>query len=368
MAKYTTSLTQVSAQNVQLGSESEGKFLAAITILTGVAVSGISLAGQDLIQANSNGNGETVGTVTVTDHSGTLNVSFEMNFPFLLFEAHSAAGLSCEDIPQTKKGNPKVGKFESSWESAGFPGSSVVNLTLNNTYPAGAEICVAAHAVVYDSTGGATHEEAFINTAESAWADGDGFPGRNWATNFQFQLALPSCIFGASCTAFVTSRPFTADLVSEAAALGLGDFTGDGIGAGDAICNDLAQTALLPGTFKVWLSYSLILDPESRFVQAAVPYIRTDGTPIAANWPDLTDASLSAPLNVDENQNPTGFAEVWAATSPVGTYDGLSTCAGWTSTVAAPARFGRNDLTDSRWTEWIRNDCSTPRRLYCFEQ
>ena len=45
---------------------------------------------------------------------------------------------------------------------------------------------------------------------------------------------------------FNTAGTFTGDLITEAFDLGLGTFTGDGLGAADAICQDEADTAAPP--------------------------------------------------------------------------------------------------------------------------
>lgn len=332
----------------------------ATALALALVTSSIALASENLVQDNGAGSGAVVGTVTVTNNVGTLNVSFEANSPYLFVEAHAAAALSCDDIPQTKTGNPRVGHFEDRWASSGLPGSDEVNLTLHNSFPEGSEICVAAHAIVYDSAGGATPEDAFSNTAESAWAGSDEFPGRNWATHFRFSLETSRVVF-------VTSMTFTGNLVFHAASLGLGDFTGDGIGAGDAICNALAQDALLPGTYKAWLSSSSSADPESTFVQATDAYERTDGVQIASDWSDLVTPNLSAPINLDENQSSVSDT-VWTATSPDGTYDGLGNCSNWSTTGVGNTRYGSALFTDSRWSGWNVSTCSTGRRLYCFQQ
>lgn len=165
---------------------------------------------------------------------------------------------------------------------------------------------------------------------------------------------------------FLTSGAYTGNLVAEANTL-TGYAGADGLEAGDAICNYLA--AGLGGTYRAWLSTSAATDPESTFAQAAVPYVLTDGTQIASDWAHLITASLENPINVDEAGNAVGYDTVWTATSPDGTSDAEvnGDCGNWQSSAAA-SRGGRNDLGDSRWTQWISFDCTTTQRLYCFEQ
>jgi hypothetical protein len=160
----------------------------------------IATASQDLIQDNGDGNGATVGEVAVTFDGSSITVSFTVDEPYRLLEAHAAAAADCEDIPQTGGGNPKVGKFEASWKSPDLEGADEIPLTLSNGYTPGSEICIAAHAVVYDTDGGETVEEAIENSVESAWADGEEFPGKSWATHFPFTLTTTAtcpCDFAA---------------------------------------------------------------------------------------------------------------------------------------------------------------------------
>jgi hypothetical protein len=201
--------------------------------------------------------------------------------------------------------------------------------------------------------------------------DGDGVPDGDDACPLEAAVIDADgdgCEDPPALKVFVTSGSYTGDLISEANAL-TGYSGSDGIEAGDAICNDLAVAANLGGIYKAWLSSSAAVDPESTFSQGTVPYVLTDGTQVASNWADLIDASLSTPINKDENQSTVGFDYVWASTSPLGTFDGLDRdCANWSS-VSGDARVGRTDLgSDSRWTEWIHRNCADSSRLYCFEQ
>jgi hypothetical protein len=160
----------------------------------------MATADQALIQDNGDGNGVTVGAVAVTFDESSITVSFTVDEPYRLLEAHAAAAADCDDIPQTGSGNPKVGKFEASWKSPDLEGADEIPLTLSNGYDPGSEICIAAHAVVYDTDGGETVEEAIENTVESAWADGEEFPGKSWATHFPFTLTTTAtcpCDFAA---------------------------------------------------------------------------------------------------------------------------------------------------------------------------
>ena len=145
-----------------------------------------------LIADNGDGlGGILVGTVTVHDTNGQITVTYDRINPWLIVETHThldGASTTCANVPQTRKGNPKVGKFADQTPFT-LPGSTQVIATFTDTFAAGSTVCVAAHAVVYDDTGGLTDQEKFDLTEETAWGDGDGagqFPGRNWATFFTF--------------------------------------------------------------------------------------------------------------------------------------------------------------------------------------
>jgi len=95
-------------------------------------------------------------------------------------ETHLAVATSLDDIPQTKSGNPKIGKFP---YKADHPEGTVtytytIDLDdyglLNNGEYHGTLI-FAAHAVVSHPSLG----------EETAWADtGQSFPGNSWALYF----------------------------------------------------------------------------------------------------------------------------------------------------------------------------------------
>lgn len=116
-------------------------------------------------------------------------------------------------------------------------------------------------------------------------------------------------------TAFATSMSYGADL--------------GGVIPADFECQELADIAGLPGLYKAWISEISGSSPATRFNRSTGPYLRTDGIEIAADWNDLTDGTLGAPLNVNED----GVALLadsltWTATSAMGVLDvgSNSTC------------------------------------------
>ena len=98
-----------------------------------------------------------------------------------------------------------------------------------------------------------------------------------------------------------------------------------GIASANEICRRLAQSAgsIIPaanqaGPWRAWLSTSTPSSPSTTFTQATVPYLRTDGTQIAANWSGLISGTLKAPLTLDETGATTPHTFSWTGTFPTG--------------------------------------------------
>lgn len=197
--------------------------------------------------------------------------------------------------------------------------------------------------------------------------------------------------FDGGCAAgkivFVTSQKFNADL--------------GGLEGGDAKCQAAAEAACLPGEYKAWLSDETA-EPDTRFVQASVPYLRVDGTMVALNYADLTDGRLEAPIARDEYGQPgpetvplgtCGQGLVWTGTDPDGTlcrHSGFEhpidddetgnprTCIDWTwgvpghptDVTKAGVAFGSSASNEVHWTVTCLADdiCNSNLSLYCFEQ
>ncbi|MBU0946679.1 MAG: hypothetical protein KJ804_11950 [Proteobacteria bacterium] len=147
-----------------------------------------------------------------------------------------------------------------------------------------------------------------------------------------------------------------------------------GLAGADTICQNLATSAGLPGTYMAWLS-DRTDSPSTRFTKYNDRrYILTNGTTIADNWTDLTDGSINAPISINENQDTVQESGVWTNTYADGTrysqwdptnyYD----CGNWTVTGETGARgyTGSTDTTWSRQTSVIA--CFTNYPIYCFQQ
>jgi len=221
--------------------------------------------------------------------------------------------------------------------------------------------------------------DGVIDAGEDCDFEPGGLGGETCLTQGQllggFLHCGADCQFDYSgCNGF--KRVFLTSTVSDA---NLG-----GVAGADAICQARANFAGLPGTFKAWISagdLTAFTDPATTFTQSTTPYVRVDGVVVAADWADLTDGTLDAPINIDE----LGVAHIddspaaWTATNTDGTavvYDAgrlgilIPDCSDWTDS-NGNAGIGVAVNTDSYWTrhEPVGDAvCSVNQRLYCFEQ
>ena len=145
-----------------------------------------------------------------------------------------------------------------------------------------------------------------------------------------------------------------------------------GLAGGDAICQNLAASASLPGTYRAWLSDDT-QSPATRFSQSAGPYHLLNGVAIASSWADLTDGNLAAPITLAEN----GISfnapalRAWTNTLADGTRGGTlnENCANWTSSAnGADGDEGQVTATSDNWTDFASGTCNNQFHLYCFQQ
>ena len=160
---------------------------------------------------------------------------------------------------------------------------------------------------------------------------------------------------------FVTSQSFAGDL--------------GGLSGADERCQAAAEAAGLRGSFMAWLADSTG-SPATRLRQHPGPFLRTDGTMVAASWTDLTDGALLAPIDRDENGSPSKGTficqggEVWTSTKASGDLvDPPAHCADWTS-VEATGTAGNVQFADSRWADsgCTSITCQSDLPLYCVQQ
>ncbi len=112
----------------------------------------------------------------------------------------------------------------------------------------------------------------------------------------------------------------------------------------------------------------------SRLTHADVPYKRTDGKMVAANWADLTDGTILAPINLNEAGKRPGTGRLpwpWTNTNPDGTIvdiRGTRVCGDWKDNPPYRVRIGDPDSIDAKWTFGETVHCTATGHLYCFQQ
>jgi len=155
----------------------------------------------------------------------------------------------------------------------------------------------------------------------------------------------------------------------------------------DSICQNLANAAGLPGTYKAWLSDSINSpagDPDAtppippRFTFSKAPYKTVTGVLIANDWNDLTDGTIQNPINVNEIGGVNNNEEVWTNTDIYGRiyscdpfFSGGCSCLNWTSSEHSlnyVGWTGNSGQTDYSWIDSLGAFCNGVNRLYCFEQ
>jgi len=114
------------------------------------------------------GQNNEAGRVTIDIVDGNFVITYTSFDDWLIYGTHLSIN-NCEDddFPMTGAGNPKVGRFEYSTDSNTGVTEVVYTIDASNFED---RFCFAAHAEVTGPTGG-----------ESAWAEGQDFPGNNWA-------------------------------------------------------------------------------------------------------------------------------------------------------------------------------------------
>ncbi len=153
------------------------------------------------------------------------------------------------------------------------------------------------------------------------------------------------------------------------------NYSGDlgGLTGADQSCQSLADSSILNGTWKAWLSDS-VTNVNVRFTHSNYPYILIDETTkIADDWTSLTTSGLLSTINKNEKNKIVSNSNVWTNTD----YDGLSVytnpvfvCNDWNiKNKRIMGVFGKNNIyTTAQWTNFSLATCNTQRRLYCFEQ
>ncbi len=259
------------------------------------------------------------------------------------------------DIPSATTGTTSTSAMSTSETS-----TSTMSATMTTS---------ASELATSSSTGAPSDTEGQQTTVDSTSADpstcGDGMLDPEEECDDGATADEDGC--SAVCTkelrrVFVTSAVFTGDLGGRAGA--------------DAKCQAAAKSASAPGTFRAWLSTSNA-SPADDFVKSAVPYVRLDDVQVAADWQDLVDGALEAPIIVSELGGPPAASThvcipqdawgAWTSTNEKGLPSMKGTCSNW-STTNGDSTLGRVGDASLAWSFFCVTPCSSKASLYCVEQ
>jgi hypothetical protein len=145
-----------------------------------------------------------------------------------------------------------------------------------------------------------------------------------------------------------------------------------GLGGADGLCQGRAAAVGMTGTYKAWLSTS-VMAARDHLLPGGAPIEFMNTTHVAETWDLLLAGPLESPINVTELGNVTATTcDVWTNTRPDGTIlhtDQPSTCSDFSSTSGTFDNTGDTAGSDATWTDntTCSTSCGTPLRLYCFE-
>jgi Collagenase NC10 and Endostatin./Collagen triple helix repeat (20 copies). len=150
-----------------------------------------------------------------------------------------------------------------------------------------------------------------------------------------------------------------------------------GLSGADSVCQQLATSVGLAGTYKAWLSDSTI-SASTRLTHSTMPYFTVNGRLIANDWQGLTSGNILNGINVYENGVSLSDLKATQTIILTGTkYDGSSegeNCLNWTSSTSFPysAYGGYCNQVGTLWSGVGYYDCSNVNNkyysVYCVQQ
>jgi hypothetical protein len=124
-----------------------------------------------------------VGDVLVWNDADYLYVKYTVMGGWCLDNVNLHIATALADIPQTNSGNPKPGQFDYKADLGCAPETTFV---VPLAWAAGTELYIAAKAEISGSP--SPERRASYYVPEGAWAEGTGFPGKNWAMYFTYTV------------------------------------------------------------------------------------------------------------------------------------------------------------------------------------
>jgi hypothetical protein len=138
------------------------------------------------------------------------------------------------------------------------------------------------------------------------------------------------------------------------------------LAAADAECMSRANLAGLSGTFKAWLSTTMV-DAKDR-LSGARGWVRTDGRPVVDTIDQLLAGAIFYPPSLDERSRSVD-ATVMTGTTEAGVLDPGHNCTDYSSSSASdPLTVGRSTGSTVVWTSFAAEPatCDQSFALYCF--
>lgn len=147
---------------------------------------------------------------------------------------------------------------------------------------------------------------------------------------------------------------------------------GAGIADADAVCQDAATAASLPGTYKALLP-TTTASAASRFSSTGEAWRRVDGVQLAVSRAEFMAGHLLAPLDATANGGQTD-ADVWTGVTGAGAVPNSlgttgKTCQDWTSNMSTDrSGLGHTAETGSAWFTSGVLPCNSMSHLYCLQE
>jgi hypothetical protein len=156
----------------------------ALTVVVGCSVSATPAAadvcGTPMSSSLIAGQHFTAGSISVYNDAVNIYVKYDTLAPWLLSDAHVAVANSLAGLPQTKTGNPIPGRFAYSATYDPEVTSYTFAIPYAGLFTPGERLFVAAHAAVQ-----APRDQG---GSQTAWGEGPGFPGSNWAMYLTYRV------------------------------------------------------------------------------------------------------------------------------------------------------------------------------------
>ncbi len=112
---------------------------------------------------------------------------------------------------------------------------------------------------------------------------------------------------------------------------------------------------------------------KDRLPHSDVPYVLSNGEPVAKDWWALTAGNLATAITRTEDNKPVAgsgngqVVPVWTNSTPSGEASGILDCDYWLKGVGYGGQRGNATAQNSQWTYHSNEDCKVKAHLYCVE-